>query len=95
MVALLDSIAPIRSPCGRPKYRPAKLHADKAYDVPALRKKSADAGSRCGSPARRWTARSLSVGPCGSTGELVIAGDGPVTAGRTHSRDMPVGGRAR
>jgi transposase len=37
MVALLDSIAPIRSRRGRPRHRPAKLHADKAYDVPALR----------------------------------------------------------
>jgi transposase len=37
LVALLDSIAPIRSARGRPRHRPDKLHADKAYDVPALR----------------------------------------------------------
>ncbi|GIJ54119.1 hypothetical protein Vau01_016350 [Virgisporangium aurantiacum] len=36
-MALLDSIAPIRSRRGGPRHRPAKLHADKAYDVPALR----------------------------------------------------------
>ena len=34
---LLDSIAPVRSRRGRPRHRPAKLHADKAYDQPALR----------------------------------------------------------
>jgi IS5 family transposase len=28
-----DAIAPIRRPCGRPRKRPAKLHADKAYDA--------------------------------------------------------------
>jgi len=28
----LDAIPPIRKPCGRPRRRPAKLHADKAYD---------------------------------------------------------------
>ncbi len=31
MVPLLDSIAPIRGRRGRPRHRPAKLHADKAY----------------------------------------------------------------
>ncbi|WP_372472173.1 transposase [Jidongwangia harbinensis] len=36
-VSLLDSIAPIRGPPGRPRHRPGKLHADKAYDQPALR----------------------------------------------------------
>ena len=29
---LLDHIAPIKRPRGRPRQRPAKLHADKAYD---------------------------------------------------------------
>jgi transposase len=37
MVPLLDSFAPIRSRRGRPRHRPGKLHADKAYDIPALR----------------------------------------------------------
>ena len=36
-VPLLDSFAPIRSARGRPRNRPGKLHADKAYDVRALR----------------------------------------------------------
>jgi transposase len=31
---LLDGIAPIRRPRGRPRKRPEKLHADKAYDIP-------------------------------------------------------------
>ena len=30
---LLDAVEPIRRPCGRPRKRPAKLHADKAYDI--------------------------------------------------------------
>jgi len=37
MLPLLDSVAPVRSRRGRPRQRPAKLHADKAYDQPALR----------------------------------------------------------
>jgi transposase len=37
LVPLLDSLAPVRSRRGRPRTRPAKLHADKAYDISALR----------------------------------------------------------
>jgi transposase len=37
MLPLLDSVAPVRSRRGRARHRPDKLHADKAYDVPALR----------------------------------------------------------
>jgi len=37
MLPLLDSIAPVRSRRGRPRQRPVKLHADKAYDQRALR----------------------------------------------------------
>lgn len=37
LVPLLDSLAPIRGARGRPRHTPAKLHADKAYDVRALR----------------------------------------------------------
>jgi IS5 family transposase len=29
---LIDAIEPIKRPCGRPRKRPQKLHADKAYD---------------------------------------------------------------
>ena len=32
--AVLDGIAPIKRPRGRPRQRPAKVHADKAYDIP-------------------------------------------------------------
>lgn len=31
-VELLDSVEPIKRPRGRPRKRPEKLHADKAYD---------------------------------------------------------------
>jgi transposase len=34
---LLDAIPPIKRPRGRPRQRPAKLHADKAYDIPRCR----------------------------------------------------------
>jgi transposase len=37
MLPLLDSVAPVRSRRGRPRQRPSKLHADKAYDQRALR----------------------------------------------------------
>ncbi len=38
LIPLLDSIAPVRSPKGPPRRRPGKLHADKAYDQPSLRR---------------------------------------------------------
>jgi transposase len=34
---LIDAVPPIRQRRGRPRKRPAKLHADKAYDVPRCR----------------------------------------------------------
>jgi len=33
MEATVDAVKPIKRPCGRPRKRPAKLHADKAYDA--------------------------------------------------------------
>ena len=35
--ALLDAVGPINQARGRPRKRPAKLHADKAYDIPRCR----------------------------------------------------------
>jgi len=37
LLPLLDSIAPIRSRRGRPRRKPAKLHADKAYNNQYIR----------------------------------------------------------
>jgi transposase len=34
---MLDGIAPIRQPVGRPRKRPIKLHGDKGYDYPQCR----------------------------------------------------------
>ena len=34
---LLDAIPPIKRPSGQRRRRPAKLHADKAYDIPRCR----------------------------------------------------------
>src|SRR5215211_6248975 len=33
----MDAVSPIRKPRGRPRKRPKKLHADKAYDFPRCR----------------------------------------------------------
>ena len=33
----VDAISPIHKPRGRPRKRPKKLHADKAYDFPRCR----------------------------------------------------------
>lgn len=44
LLPLLDTVAPIRRRRGRPRHRPAKLHADKAYDQPALRAQVAARG---------------------------------------------------
>ena len=35
--ALIDSIPPLKRPRGRPRKRPDKVHADKAYDIPRCR----------------------------------------------------------
>jgi IS5 family transposase len=35
--ATVDAIAPVKGPRGRPRKRPAKLHADKGYDYPRCR----------------------------------------------------------
>jgi IS5 family transposase len=34
---MVDGIAPVRQPVGRPRKRPIKLHGDKGYDYPACR----------------------------------------------------------
>jgi transposase len=34
LAEVLDAIPPIHRPRGRPRRRPAKLHADKGYDIP-------------------------------------------------------------
>ena len=36
---LIDAIEPVKGPRGRPRKRPQKLHADKAYDDKASAKK--------------------------------------------------------
>ena len=36
--ALIDAVPAIRQPSGRRRKRPAKLHADKAYDIPRCRR---------------------------------------------------------
>ena len=52
LMPLLDSVAPIRSRRGRPRQRPDKLHAGKAYDQRALRAQVRRRGIGCASPAR-------------------------------------------
>jgi transposase len=47
--ALIESIGPVRRPGGRgrPRSRPAKLHADKAYDIPRCRRYLRTRGIGC------------------------------------------------
>jgi transposase len=35
---LINGVGPVRGPKGRPRKRPAKLHADKGYDYPRCRR---------------------------------------------------------
>ena len=35
---VVDAVAPVKGPRGRPRKRPAKLHGDKAYDYPRCRR---------------------------------------------------------
>jgi transposase len=67
--SLIEAIPPIIGPRGRPgrpRFRPAKLHADKAYDIPRCRaylrrrgigcriaRKGVESSERLGRP--RWT----------------------------------------
>lgn len=43
---LVDAIPPVRGRVGRPRRRPTKLHADKAYDAAHVRRALADRGIR-------------------------------------------------
>lgn len=43
MLETVDAIEPIKGRRGRPRKRPAKLHADKAYDSQPLREELRDA----------------------------------------------------
>jgi IS5 family transposase len=58
---LLDAVPPVRQCCGRPRRRPGKLHADKAYDhgscrracrrrsiVPRIARRGVDGSERLG-----------------------------------------------
>ena len=38
LAELVDRVEPVKRPRGRPRRRPAKLHADKAYDHPRHRR---------------------------------------------------------
>jgi transposase len=44
---LLRAVLPIKRPLGRPRQRPAKLHADKGYDYPACRAELRRRGIAC------------------------------------------------
>ncbi len=35
---LIEGVEPIRTPSGRPRRRPDKVHADKGYDIPRCRR---------------------------------------------------------
>ncbi len=65
MASTLDAIPPLRGQHGRPRQRPAKLHADKAYDArarrqecrargitPRIARRGVDTGERLG--RHRW-----------------------------------------
>jgi transposase len=67
LAALVDAIPSVKRPHGRPRRRPAKLHADKAYDsrhcratlrrrhiVPRIARRGIDLGERLGH--FRWVA---------------------------------------
>ena len=62
---MLDKVGPIRSPRGRPRRRPSKLHADKAYDsrwarrvcrnrniIPRIARRGVESSERLG--RHRW-----------------------------------------
>ena len=49
---LIDAIPPVQGKSGRPRSRPDKLHADKAYDYPRCRRSLQERGIKA-STARR------------------------------------------
>jgi transposase len=63
--ALLDDLPPVRTPAGRRRCRPEKVHADKAYDHRRCRRYLSRRGSRSASPA---------VGSSPRSGWAAIAG---------------------
>jgi hypothetical protein len=56
LVAVVDDIAPVRTPSGRRRVRPGKLDADKGYDSAAnrawLRRRGIESSARLG--RHRW-----------------------------------------
>lgn len=56
---LIDAVKPIRQCWGRPRKRPAKLHADKGYDYPRCRRALRQRGIK-DRIARRGVERTLS-----------------------------------
>ena len=67
LLPMLDCVPAVLTPAGRRRWRPDKLHADKAYDVRALRERYADAASTSASPARASSPPSGSAGTAGSS----------------------------
>ena len=67
---LVDAIPAIVGPRGRPgrpRFRPSKLHADKAYDSAEKRRRSGGAASFRASRGVAWTPASDSGGTAGSS----------------------------
>ncbi|WP_328465035.1 transposase [Actinoplanes sp. NBC_00393] len=64
---MVDGVRPVRQPIGRPRKRPAKLHADKGYDFPAAANCCVPATSSSGSPARASSPRNASAGTATSS----------------------------
>jgi hypothetical protein len=55
--AVVDGVPAVRTPSGRRRTRPVKLHADKGYDSRANRATCGVVGSGRGSPGVGWSPR--------------------------------------
>ena len=70
----LDAIPPVRQPRGRPRRRPKKLHADKAYDYPPLPPRLPQARHRpAHRPARHRVQRAARPPSLGGRAHPVLA----------------------
>ena len=65
--AVLDDVPPVRTPSGRRRTRPVKLHADKGYDSRANRAYLRVVGSSHGSPGVGWSPRPGLAGTAGGS----------------------------
>jgi hypothetical protein len=78
--APLEALEPSKRPVGRPRKRPAQLHADKAYDAAEKRQALRRRGLPPHGPARRGVVREIGSGSVGGRTDTRLGQPRPALA---------------